>query len=337
MKPGKPAKKYSQAARVHDIIRLIEARHGMSIDELAEETGVTRRTIHRDLSALQDAGYPLLSEREGLTKVFRFISRFKDIPPVSFTLQEIATLHLLRGQSALLQGTVLEDELEALFRKIRSALPPKVAAHLERMAGVALPLLQGRHDYSNHAETLTRLMGALIHQNRLTVRYRATGRKQSSAYLVDPYTLAFYKGGIYLIGYAHNRKSLRTFAVERMTSVTMQKDRFEIPDDYRPEERLRDAFGIVAEESMKVKIRFSSVVADSVRERIWHPSQKFEDTDEGGVELSFTAGGALEILSWVLSYGEHAEVIAPTELRQRVAATVAELAGLYRHPQYICS
>jgi predicted DNA-binding transcriptional regulator YafY len=62
MGKGRPARKYSQAGRVHDIIRLIEARHGISVPELAEETGVGRRTIQRDLNAIQEAGYPLISE-----------------------------------------------------------------------------------------------------------------------------------------------------------------------------------------------------------------------------------------------------------------------------------
>ena len=35
-KRGKPAKKYSQAARLHDTIRLIESRHGITIEELAD-------------------------------------------------------------------------------------------------------------------------------------------------------------------------------------------------------------------------------------------------------------------------------------------------------------
>ena len=61
---GKPAKKYSQAARLHDLIRLIEARHGLTIEEMVEETGVTRRTIHRDLNAIAEAGYPLVGDRE---------------------------------------------------------------------------------------------------------------------------------------------------------------------------------------------------------------------------------------------------------------------------------
>ena len=35
-RPGKPAKRYSQAARLHDVIRLLEARHGVTVDELAQ-------------------------------------------------------------------------------------------------------------------------------------------------------------------------------------------------------------------------------------------------------------------------------------------------------------
>src|SRR5512138_3864394 len=74
MQRGKPAKKYSQAARVHDIVRLIEARHGITIEELAEETGVDRRTIHRDLNAIHDAGYPLVSDWLDGRKAYRFIT-----------------------------------------------------------------------------------------------------------------------------------------------------------------------------------------------------------------------------------------------------------------------
>lgn len=329
MKRGKPAKKYSQAARVHDIIRLIEARHGMTVDELAEETCVTRRTIQRDLVVLHDAGYPLVAEREGANKVYRFISRFRDIPPVSFTLKEIATLYLLRGHGGGLNGTPFEGELEELFLKIRSVLPPRFAAHIERIAGVPIPLLLGRRDYTPFSAILLQLRDALVHQSTLTVSYKAHGRDIASTYRVDPYSLAFYKGGIYLIGHAHNRNALRTFAVERISSVVVEKERFEMPEDYLPEERLSSAFGIVAEETMEVKIRFSAVVAEAVKSRIWHPSQKFSQMEDGSVELVFTAGGKMEIISWVLSYGEHAELLAPLELREAVIANISGLKKVY--------
>ncbi|MBS3907472.1 MAG: helix-turn-helix domain-containing protein [Syntrophaceae bacterium] len=55
-------KRYSQAARVQGILRSLEARHEITIGKLAEEFGVTKRTLYRDIKALEDAGYPLVSE-----------------------------------------------------------------------------------------------------------------------------------------------------------------------------------------------------------------------------------------------------------------------------------
>ena len=226
---GKPAKKYSQAGRVHDIIRLIEARHGITIEELAEEAGVTRRTIHRDLNAIQEAGYPLISEWSQGSKVYRFLTRFKDVPPISFTLQELMTLCFLRSQLDFLEGTPFHDDMEAIYRKVNSVLPPRYAAHMERIAGVSLPLLQGRRDYSRAGEPLKILRDALIYQHRVTIDYLVPGKDSPSSYLVDPYTLIFHRGGLYLLGYAHNRQALRTFALERVSRVVKENERFELP------------------------------------------------------------------------------------------------------------
>lgn len=327
----KPAKKYSQAARVHDTIRLIEARHGITLAELAEETGVNRRTIHRDLVVIQDAGYPLVSEWQDGVKVYRFLTRFKDIPPINFTLQELMSLHLLRAQAEQLQGTPFHDDITAVFRKIRSVLPPRYAAHLERIAGVSLPLLQGQRDYSRCTAIIEKLRHALLYQYRVTLGYRAQGRPRPESYHLDPYTLVLYRGGIYLIGLAHNRKAIRTFAVERISSVTVAKTRFELPEEYHPEERFRKAFGIVGEEEFAVEVRFAAAVAATVVDRRWHPTQQVRKCADGAVEVSFTAGGKLEILSWVLSYGAHAELLAPAEWRAELADVFTTLAGQYKN------
>ncbi|MCM2357841.1 MAG: transcriptional regulator [Geobacteraceae bacterium] len=329
MAKGRPAKKYSQAGRLHDVIRLIEARHGITIGELAEEAGVDRRTIHRDLRVIHEAGYPLVSEWQGNGKVYRFLTRFKDVPPVSFTLQELMTLYFLRSQMDIFRGTPFHDDLETIFGKVRSVLPPRYAAHLERIARVSLPLLQGGRDYGKVAEPLRLLREALLYQYRLTLSYLSRGKGEPATYRVDPYTLIYYKGGLYLLGYAHNRRALRTFAVERIGRVEMGKERFEMPAEFRPEEQLQSAFGIVDEEVMQVKVRFSPAIAHTVRERLWHPSQSIAEGEDGSVLLSFAAGGRMEIVSWLLSYGSHAEVLEPPELRGEVARIIAEMAGTY--------
>lgn len=326
---AKPAKKYSQAARVHDIIRLIEARHGITLAELEEEAGVNRRTIHRDLAVIEEAGYPLVSEWQDGIKIYRFLTRFKDIPPITFTLQELMSLHLLRAQAEQLQGTPFHDDITAVFHKIRSVLPPRYAAHLERIAGVSVPLLQGQRDYRQSAPIIEKLRHALLYQYQATIRYLAQGRARPEAYHLDPYTLVLYKGGLYLIGYAHNRQAIRTFAVERICSVIVAEKRFELPEDYHPEERFQKAFGIVGEEVYPVIVRFAPAVAASVADRSWHPSQTVRRLADGGVEVSFVAGGKLEIFSWLLSYGAAAELLAPAVWRHELAELTAEMVRKY--------
>ncbi|HJV66082.1 MAG TPA: transcriptional regulator [Geomonas sp.] len=329
MGKGRPAKKYSQAGRVHDVIRLLEARHGISVAELAEETGVNRRTIQRDLIAIQEAGYPLISEWQEGEKLYRFLTGFKNVPPISFTLQELMTLSLLRSQLDLLNGTPFLEDMQGIFRKVNSVLPPRLAAHMERIAEVAHPLLQGKRDYSRSAEALKVIRHALLYQQRITISYRPPGRSQATSYQFDPYTLLFQKGGIYLLGYAHERQALRTFAVERIDAVEAGKERFEIPEGFHASQTLEEAFGIVAEPPMDVVIRFSAGIAHAVRDRVWHSSQQIREEQDGSLTLSFRAGGRMEILAWLLSYGPHAELLAPPELRDELAGMVRETARVY--------
>ncbi len=329
MQKGKPAKKYSQAGRVHDIIRLIEARFGVTVDELAEETDVDRRTIYRDLAVIGEAGYPLVSEQVNGRKVYRFLTRFKDVPPISFSLQELMTLSFLRSQLDFLKGTPFQQDMESVFGKINSVLPPRHAAHMERIAGVSTPLLQGRRDYEKFGDILNIVREALLYQYTINVEYRTGGNGRRSDYTVDPYTLVSYKGGLYLLGFAHNRKAMRTFAVERICGVSMSRERFEIPGDFRPERHFGTAFGIVEEKAMRVTVRFSPAVAHAIRDRIWHPSQEMEITGDGSVILKFEAGGVMEIISWVLSYGKNAEILKPTQLREEVAGIIKEMENLY--------
>ena len=326
---GKPTGHYTQAARLHNVIRLIESRQGITLDELVEETGVDRRTVHRDLAAVQEAGYPLLAEWQAGKKIYRFLTRTRQIAPITFTLDELVSLHLLRSLSAMLPPEPFGSEINALFSKIHAALPPRSAAHLERISRVALPRLQGVRDYTGSAELLTDLRRALLFQYRVKFSYARSG-KQSASYEVDPYTLVLAKGGLYLLGHAHNRAAIRLFAVERIDSLTVTRQRFEIPDEFNPEDCFSDAFGLVADQPMQVKVRFDHQVAQSVAERIWRPGQAASISPDGSLLLSFEASGTLEILAWVLSYGSHAELLEPPELRRELRRHIKGMREFYR-------
>jgi proteasome accessory factor B len=326
---GKPSGHYTQAARLHNVIRLIETRSGSTLEDLVQETGVDRRTIHRDLVAIQQAGYPLIAKREGGHKVYRFLTTTRQVAPIIFTLDELMSLHLLKACAGLLPSEPFGTEIDAIFAKIHASLPPRSVAHLERIARVSLPRFQGVRTYNGSTELLSELRRALLFQYRVKLSYSRSGN-DPVLYEIDPYTLVLAKGGLYLLAHAHNRKAMRLFAVERIVGLTVTRQRFEIPDDFVPEDCFGDAFGLVSDQPMRLKIRFDQAVAHSIRDRNWRPDQEVLTEPDGSVLLSFEASGTLEILAWILSFGQHAELLEPLELRKELRRQLKGLRDMYR-------
>jgi proteasome accessory factor B len=137
---------------------------------------------------------------------------------------------------------------------------------------------------------------------------------------------------VYLIGFDELVKAMRTYKVERIRSSTLTPDRYQIPDDFDPDRWLADSWGIWSSDTTataEVHLRFDAGVAQRVREAVWHRSQKLAELPGGGVELTVTVAGIVEIRPWILSWGDGVEVLAPPELRESVARSVLGAAARY--------
>ena len=65
-------------------------------------------------------------------------------------------------------------------------------------------------------------------------------------------------------------------------------------------------------------VKFDKEVAGYIKERIWHPSQKIKQNKDGTITATYNVAGTKEIKYWVLSYGQHAEVVEPKSLRDEI-------------------
>lgn len=65
--------------RLLSLILTLQGPRRWSVEELAERYGVTRRTVYRDLAALQDVGVPVVLEDGG----YRILETFR-VGPVGF-------------------------------------------------------------------------------------------------------------------------------------------------------------------------------------------------------------------------------------------------------------
>jgi proteasome accessory factor B len=320
-----------QIVRVLGILKVLLEGSSPSVRDLATRFKTRRETIYRDLRVLEEVGYPLTGDEE--SGRFRGRPRLATTrlagPPITFTRQELAALVWAVKQSGSHQP----------FQAAMSTLLPKLQALGGRDGRLAVAVdgvlggwERGVKDYGRLTPLILSLVEAIILRRRCRiVDYRSPRRKHPTTFVHDPYRLVYIHGGLYSVGRAPEHDNLAILAVERIGKLEATNETF-TPDPAIDVKRYEaEAFGVSWERAMTVVVRFSGEQAPFVREREWHPTQTLRDLPDGGIELTFRAGGVFEITRWVLGWGHAAEVVKPAALRRRVAAMVASTAARYRN------
>jgi predicted DNA-binding transcriptional regulator YafY len=321
-----------QLARQWQLVqRLARSKSGAHVDELAELVECTRRTVYRDLDALNLGGFPVTSERRDGRTYYRFVDTYR-IGDVPFTADEVLALAFGEDLLRTLEGTVFHDSIRSALAKIRSGLGPELAEYLARL-GQAFRVLPGPHkNYARFRDTIRALNDAVVARRTVRMRYR-TGRTGKTATRdLDPYRVWYRQGGLYVVGHDHLSGEIRTFAVDRIGALEPSERRFRVREGFDFDAYIGGSFGVVAEPAVRVRIRFEGTWVDYVEERTWHPSQVLLRLPDGRLELAMQVGGGSELRSWILSFGPSAEVIEPESLRAEVAKDLAAALARYAPP-----
>ena len=310
----------AEVIRQWRVLKRIEAGRFTSTQALADEHGVTERTIRRDLEALQEAGFPLYDDEtdEG-GRIWRLVEGYRERVVQGFSLSELAALYFGKHLITFLAGAPFAQELESAFEKIRESLPPKSLPYLARIQELFVARPDPRKDYSGKREVIAALIDATLHQRQATLEYFSFSSRRRKSYQVDPYRVVYYHGGLYLYARVHEYGQVRTFAVERIEKLTVLDDEFEAPADFDASEYARGAFGIAGGAPEQVEVVFDAEIADYVRERIWHESQTLEERPDGSVLLRMQVAANRELRGWLKGFAPHVTVLQPDSLRLRLA------------------
>ncbi len=309
----------SEIIRQWKILKAIEAGRYSNSPALAREHGVTERTIRRDIEALQEAGFPLYDEHHEGHKVWRLVEGYRQKVTQTFTLAELAALYFSKNLLSFLAGGPFAQDLESAFAKIGEALPARSLPYLARIQSLFAARPDPSKDYSQKKEILAALIDATLHQRRVKALYYSFHSQGKKSYTLDPYRIVYYHGGLYLYAFALEHQAVRTFAVERIEKLTTLDEEFEPPQDFDLSEHARSAFGIAGGPPEPVELLFDREVADYVRERSWHESQRLEEQPDGSVLLRLTVAPGWELRSWIKGFLPHVRVREPASLREKIA------------------
>ena len=313
---------------------LESSRHGVSIDALAQDVGVTTRTIRRDLAALQEAGFPLYDEHDDQGRArWRLDGQVLKGLETGFTLAEMCALYLSRNLLESVVGTPFQRDLSNAFTRLEKMLSPRMRQFLDRLPGV-LAAKPGPRARGSAAATdsTARLLEATLHFRVARMRYHSVSSARVKDYEVHPYRLAFAQGGMYLIAYVPAYDDVRTFAIDRIASVSLEKQTF-TPKQVIGDDVFANSLGVNTGPPAKVEIAFAAEVAPYVRARVWHSSQETRDAEKGGLLLTMNVCHDWALRSWILGWGPFAKVLTPPALARELRKDLEAAAHNYSRGQ----
>jgi predicted DNA-binding transcriptional regulator YafY len=334
---GRPRGRFTQHRRL-DKLRSFLGQHpkGLTLYELAESIGVTPRSMRRYLKEVShELELEPLPTRAGGALKWRV--RSGELPrKIELRRTQAYAILAARRLFEPMKGSTLFDEIEMATERLlalaqRPGRGPNAGladAHLEQRF-LYLPVAP--KDYSTRTEELDDLFQAVADLRPLRCRYRSGAKDTEETIVIHPYAMVLYKDSVYCVGLHTGRGEIRTFLLDRMRDTESSAlERFELPADFKVDDYFQGGFGIWrGTKKIKVVIDFDASVAELVRSRRVHETQKLATLANGTLRLSMTVGDTTELASWVLGWGRKATVIEPEALAHDVATELAQALAHY--------
>lgn len=323
---GRPRGKFTQHRRLDKLRGLLEHHpKGMTLYELADAIGVTPRSMRRYLKEVSSAlELEPVPTRAGGAKRWRV--RSGELPrKIELRRTQAYAILAARRLFEPMKGSTLYDEIEMATQRLlalaqRPGRGPNAGLADARLEQRFLYLPVAPKDYSTKTEELDDLFQAVADLRPLKCRYKSGSRGNEETIVIHPYAMVLYKDAIYCVGLHTGKGEIRTFLLDRMRDTESSAlERFELPADFRVDDYFQGGFGIWRGSSkIKVVIDFDAAVAELVRSRRIHETQKLATLADGTLRLTMTVGDLTELSSWVLGWGRTARVVEPEALASSV-------------------
>lgn len=297
--------------RLIGILSVLLQKEKTTAPELAERFEVSKRTINRDIEDLCRAGIPIrtaqgtgggISIMDGY-RMDRTILTSKDMQMI---LAGLRSLDSVSGSSYYGQ----------LMEKIQ-------AGSSEFITGRDSILIDLSSWYRDSLAPKIEMIQDAIGDRRL-IKFRYYAPSGESERTVEPYYLVFRWSSWYLWAWCLKRKDFRLFKLNRMDGVQITEKNFECRDATMPDLSNEKIFP----GGIKVKALFEA-------DQKWRLVEEFgtscfTENDDG--RLLFTADytDMENLITWILTFGDKAEVIEPEEVREKVRTTIEAMIKNYR-------
>jgi predicted DNA-binding transcriptional regulator YafY len=322
-----------RASRLVSVLLLLQTRGRMTAAQLAAELDGSVRTVYRDVESLSAAGVPLYGE-SGHDGGYQLLDGYRT-RLTGLTSDEAEALFL-----AGLPGPAADLGLGAVLAtaqlKLMAALPEELR---DRAGRIQQRFHLDTSDWYADADStphLRAIVDAVWNQRRIRMRYRRWAAPQEVTRTLEPHGVVLKAGRWYLV--AGGPKGIRTYRVSQIFRMRVLDTRFGRPEGFDLAEHWQSYLDEFDDRRFlgEAVLRLSPRVVEQLPEllepavaRAARESAQPPDPD-GRIQVVIPIESVDHAAGTLLRLGADAEVLAPTELRQRITQIVTMLAATYR-------
>lgn len=208
----------SRSERLLQLLQLLRRhRRAVSGQALAEELGISLRTLYRDIASLQSQG----ADIEGEPGIGYMLRPGYMLPPLMFSPEEIEALVLGSRWVASRADTDLNDAARNALAKIEAVLPADLKHHLDHSGLIVIP--SDGIERAQIDEAVIRR--AIREERRLTISYSDVAGNRSER-TVWPIILGYFDRQRVLAGWCELRQDFRHFRTDRILGLVATGERY---------------------------------------------------------------------------------------------------------------
>jgi len=306
--------------RVTSLLLMLQTRSVVTAAFLSEHFGVTERTIYRDIRTLENAGVPIGSE----AGVGYFLEKGYRLPPVSFTLDEAASL--LFGEKLL--STTLDqnsyNDYKQALNKVRAVLDVSDKDYLSSLDADVEVLTSNEHRSQNSEDKwLRECRSVLVRRQIVNIAYAAQNSDKTTKRDIEPIGLFYYSRHWHLIAWCRLREDYRDFRLDRIAEFEPIHEQFprhtrDTLQDYLDRQRSEH-------EMQEVTLLFQADVARFVGDVKYMHGFVKEERTEDGILMHFMTTVPQYMARWLLQYTSGVRVVKGDGLEKDLAELTQEL------------
>lgn len=215
---------------------------------------------------------------------------------------------------------------------IQNWMLSSMTVHTAVQEGVSLQERILLEDIPSGYKYLQPILEAMKSNHCISFSYQKYNDAEVKTYPVaEPYCLKLYKQRWYLL--TRINQLFRTFSLDRIQSLDISAESFQLDKDFDAETYFHDYYGIFRDEKLKpqrVVIRASKEERPYLRDLPLHHSQKETNVTAEYSDFSYFLSPSDDFIGEILRKKNRLYVISPKELRDKILQTVKEMGKNYK-------